>query len=280
MNFSAHPSRVLLGGSGLIGRGLRRNFDGSTLHSLQRVDYQHWWDESRIPQIRDFLSQFIDDSRRLRIYIACGVLSPREDPGLIQKVNELIPINIARALEETNSQIVTFGTIHESFEMHNEYIDSKRRLAQWLQSNYKTENFLHLRLHTLYDNDLPKKFMFLGALYDCISRGQNLQMSSGRQLREFHHVDDDIQALEILEMAGSKGFVDLNHGSTVSLFELATDVSKSFLNSGKIDVGFFPDPLKENYKISFEKVFLDKALHFREANTSIVEIFKELLLLR
>lgn len=279
MNFSTDLSRVVIGGGGLIGRGLSRKFHGSAFHRLQRVDYQDWWNESRIPEIKELLNNFRGDDRQLKVYIASGVLSPREDPELIRKVNELIPINVARALEETKSQIVTFGTIHESFEMHNEYIDSKRRLAEWLQSNCNTNHFLHLRLHTLFDNDFPKKFMFLGALYECISKGQSLRMSSGRQLREFHHVDDDIRALGILEMNASKGFVDLNHGSTVSLIKLASEVSQSFFTSGKIEAGFFPDPVDENYSVSFKKVFPDEVLRFREANHAIVEIFQRLLLL-
>lgn len=271
-------TRVILGSNGLIGRAIKHKFQNDNCHPLPRIVYQDWWDESQIPEIRRVLANLTPSSGYLQIYVASGVLSPKEDPGLIKKVNELVPINIARALDGTNFQLETFGTIHETFEMHNEYIDSKRRLSVWLSENVQEDDYLHLRLHTLYDDSKPKDFMFLGSLYRCVSEGIALKMSSGKQLREFHHVDDDVEAISFLEQKGYKGIVNLNHGNVISLFEIAEGITKCFKDSGEIEAGFYPDPLSENYDVFFDLVSHENTLNFREATSSLVDIFKKLIL--
>jgi hypothetical protein len=272
-------TRVILGSNGLIGRAIKHKFQNDNCHPLPRVVYQDWWDESQIPEIRRALTNITPSTGHLQIYLASGILSPKEDPALIKKVNELIPINIARALDGTNFQLETFGTIHETFEMHNEYIDSKRRLSVWLSENVQEDDYLHLRLHTLYDDSKPKDFMFLGSLFRCVSEGIALKMSSGKQLREFHHVDDDIEAISFLEQQGYKGIVDLNHGNMISLFEIAKGVTKCFQESGEIEAGFYLDPGQENYHVVFDPLVIEKRLGFREPISSVVEIFRKLILL-
>lgn len=269
-------THVVLGKNGLIGKSLVKSFQNVNLSQLERTTYGNWWDESEVPTIKKFFNMLMRNSDFLQVYVGIGVLSPNEDPSLIKNVNERIPINIARALEDLDSNLVTFGTIHEVFEMSNTYIDSKRVLADWLSSNVPENRHTHYRLHTLYDDNYPKAFMFLGSLYDCVTKGTSLKMSSGRQLREFHHVDDDVQAINFLGNMNATGILNLNHGRIISLFKLASEVKEQFPDSGHIEAGYFPDPPRENYETSFQPVMPDNSIQFREEISSIVNTFRKL----
>ena len=48
---------------------------------------------------------------------------------------------------------------------------------------------MHLHLHTLYGGR-PQAHMFLGQMIRALERGAEFAMSSGEQLREYHHVHD------------------------------------------------------------------------------------------
>jgi nucleoside-diphosphate-sugar epimerase len=109
----------------------------------------------------------------------------------------------------------------------------------------------HIRLHTLYGGRIPHEFMFLGRILNAIALQLPMEMTSGRQLREYHDVHDDALAIwEILE-SNTVGVIDLNHGSPIALRNLAGYLFNRFDCDNLLRLGILRDPVAENY----EKIF-------------------------
>ena len=123
----------------------------------------------------------------------------------------------------------------------------------------------HVRVHTLYGGGLPSRFMFLGQILGALESGAPFQMTQGRQLREYHHVDDDARAIRVLADGGAGGVLDLSHGAPLSLRDLATSVFDAFGAAGQLQVGALAEPDEENYNTIFTRHRLLQQVDFRDA---------------
>ena len=113
-------------------------------------------------------------------------------------VNFHLPKNIILSNKNTNNLIVTFGTIMEDLSPDaNNYTSSKNQLTQFIKTS-KIQNILSLKIHTLYGGDKPNAYMFLGQMLNSINKNEDFKMSSGKQIREYHHVDDESKAIKLL----------------------------------------------------------------------------------
>ena len=116
--------------------------------------------------------------------------------------------------------------------------------------------------------------MFLGQLFHSIASHTIFNMSPGEQLREYHHIDDEIAAISKLVGAELTGVVDLCHGAPVTLRELALYVFEQFNSLELLKIGALSGPPNDNYGILFERPVLLKELMFRETLPSIVEYLR------
>ena len=88
---------------------------------------------------------------------------------------------------------------------------------------------IHLHLHTLYGGQ-PHPHMFLGQMIGALERGAEFHMTSGEQLREYHHAHDIAGAmLAGRDWESAREPVHLSSGAPVRLADLARAV---FAGSG------------------------------------------------
>ena len=63
--------------------------------------------------------------------------------------------------------------------------------------------------------------MFLGQILSALKNDEAFKMTSGCQLREYHHFLDDAEAIRTISGLKITGVVNLSHGKPVSLKDIA-----------------------------------------------------------
>ena len=239
--------------------------------------YAPWHDQKLIPQVTAFFSGISGSDAETKIYIPAGVLDPLADPSELDRVNAQIPINVIKDTRDLNVRIVTFGTILEAVEeIENHYVNSKRRLANYVDEIAKCgEHVHHLRIHTVYGGDaFPAPFMFLGHILKALNQQSTFQMTSGRQLREYHHIDDDVIAINTIANSAAIGIREISHGNPIELRELATTIFSRFKQSSRLQIGAISDPKSEIRGRRFQAPLEFSNVSFREASEGCIDYLK------
>lgn len=261
----------IIGGRGRLGRALVRAL-GETGAALDRSVYADWSDEKAADDVARFFEPYAASPGV--IYIAAGVTDPSRAPDDHLRVNLHLPRNVIEGASRHGFRVVTFGTIMEEIvgrSSGNPYYDSKVRLGDYVSAAAGRADVLHLRIHTLYGGGAPDRFMFLGQMLDAIDRNVPFRMSAGLQLREYHHVDDDVAAATLLAGSGLSGAVDLSHGSPIRLRDLAIHVCEHFQFLDKLELGAIGSSTSENFDRIFPRQPLLRDIAFRDTASSVVE---------
>lgn len=264
----------LVGGSGRLGQAIARQHPGAQLTLLPRDLYAHWGEPGAQREIARHFAPWAGSGAT--IYVTSGLLDPRLAPDEHARVNVALPLNIVEAVAPLGLKVRTFGTVMETLAAsQNPYVRSKAELGREMAAAAAAGlPVAHLRIHTLYGGGEPASFMFLGQVASALRARQPFRMTLGRQLREYHHVDDDAAALARLEASGLHGVVDLSHGAPLSLRELAEHVFGAFGVPALLELGALPEPARDN----FDAVLVRPAplVHapFRDARSGVVDYLK------
>jgi hypothetical protein len=182
---------------------------------------------------------------------------------------------------KTNVKIITFGTIMENFKgiaNSNAYLKSKTDYFEYLTSiTVNPHNTIHLQIHTWYGGYRLHNTMFLGQIYDAIKSGKAFRMSSGLQLREYHHIEDDLEALKHLLSIDTKGILQINHGISITLKDIATHLFSHFNSLELMKIGDVATPVQENFTRKFVVPESLKGIAFRNPLEGITDYFRLLL---
>ena len=202
----------LIGGNGNLGSSIRMFYENQGVHILDRNIYKNWSEESSIESIQNYFEK--DKNNLTSIFVASGLLDPQISFEDLVNVNFSLPKNIIDGVAGFGIRVVTFGSIMEHLSSDlNPYIKSKAMLSRYIQlSPSKTSHVTHFRLHTLYGGGEPKKFMFLGQIYSALKHRRTMRMTHGLVLREYHHIEDDLKAIDSILRTGPSGIHNLNHG--------------------------------------------------------------------
>ena len=241
----------LIGGKGRLGQSIAKVFNNHNLVVLDRKTYKDWFLPERFEDIKSKLETDKDSTGNI-IMILSGIMNPDEDKEFIFKINYELPKNIIKANEGTNNKIVTFGSVMEDLSPQaNNYISSKKKLSSFVEES--KVDILSLKIHTLYGGGPPNEFMFLGQLLESFKNKNIFEMSSGNQLREYHHVDDDAMAIKELLYQNISGKEIISHGDAIPLKKLTKTIFKNFNKLDQLKIGSLPDRINENYNIRFTK---------------------------
>ncbi|WP_441229142.1 NAD-dependent epimerase/dehydratase family protein [Tardiphaga sp. 215_C5_N2_1] len=266
---------LVVGARGRLGRSLISHLPVSKTVALDRSVYAGWTRSKAAGAVADFLKEYsgADDV----IYIAAGLTDPKRSLEDHLQVNLDLARNIIEGASRQGIRVVTFGTIMEEIvgrDTPNPYFSSKQRLNDYVVAASRGENVLHVRLHTLYGGGAPAPHMFLGQLFDAIRKKEIFRMSAGTQLREYHHVEDDVVAIEQLVSTGATGPVNLSHGAPVQLCALARHVCEQFDCLDRLAVGAIHAAGSENFDRIFERPADLGDIVFRDTLAAVVEDLK------
>lgn len=257
---------ILFGRDGQLGTAIAKALNGHSISwqsvpwdqlapALAHGDARGHGNGDGNEQILSVLPKFSSDIR-YTLVCANGLTDPSVGREALRFSNVTFVQKLWSALrEQPNIRILTFGTIHERFAefcAQNLYFASKAELSNWIQSLNK-KRLLHLRLHTLYGGQL-KPHMFLGQIANALATNQPFQMTSGAQLREYHHVDDIAEALiGLINKDWAFGpILEINSGKAVRLADLATAIFDDFKKHNLLSIGVKPQPKFENVESRFE----------------------------
>jgi nucleoside-diphosphate-sugar epimerase len=263
---------IVLGARGRLGSALVAALPADTVAVLPREVYARWSESGAVEAIARLIER--TTGGRGVIVVASGVTDPSLPPEIHENVNFLLTRNVIEAAARVGVRAVTLGTVMETLvppEAANPYLRSKQLLSDFVGSfdAGAAPEPLHVRIHTLYGGGLPAPHMFLGQMLTALSSGKTFRMSSGRQLREYHHVQDDAEALLALLAAGRTGIVTLSHGQPVTLKALASAVFEALGASRQLAIGAIADPPADNYSMGFPIPPCLRGIQFREAISNV-----------
>ena len=263
--------KLIIGGRGRLGQALARAWPAGEALCLERALYEGWAQDGAEQEVARALAPWAGGAST--VFVACGLLDPALAPAAHQQVNFDLPRNVIAGAASLGLKVVTFGTVMESLlARHNPYIDSKAALGRHV-AGLATAGMAvaHVRVHTLFGGGAPSPFMFLGQILNALRQRTPFNMTLGKQLREYHHVDDEARAIRALDAAGVSGVFDLSHGEPVSLRALADSVFSAFDAADLLRLGALAEPLEENYSTVFARHPLLAPQAYRPALPAIVD---------
>ena len=158
----------------------------------------------------------------------------------------------------------------------NPYVQSKAALGSHVRDvAAQGTPAMHLQLHTLYGQGQPSPFMFLGQMLTAIRANEPFKMTSGRQLREYHHLADEAKAIKQIAASVASGVTNLSHGNALSLRAIAESVFLALGKGGLLRVGSLPEPPEENYETVLKPAEIVRQAAFRDSLPAIVEYMQE-----
>jgi len=240
---------VILGATGRIGTALcsYAKREGKSCLSIDRNTCNSWLNE----QAAYDTLQSIGIGRGDVLICAAGILDPNANEANIKHVNYTIPLMACNAARSMGVRVVSLGTILETIippEAHNPYVSSKSKLQKKASNSW-----LHLQLHTVFGGRPPAPFMFTGLMLESLKNKTRFSMTPGLQLREYHHVDDEVAAIFELVSHIEEGCLDISHGKSIRLCDLATGVFEYFNQTDLLGIGDMESPFIEAYEPTFRK---------------------------
>jgi nucleoside-diphosphate-sugar epimerase len=280
---------ILFGASGLIGSEILAvlsqdpAFKDENIHRIRWQDVEAAGADAAIADIRRRTDLAAADGR-VQVVFANGITDPRRDPADLAFSNVDFPL---RAIRETSAdrriRYLTIGTIQENFPdlcRGNPYLNSKYRLGAEIASLAARPELagrlLHVRLHTLYGRQV-KPHMFLGQMILAIREGRQFSMSSGVQLREYHHVEDVARGFVSLLKSDwrDRCAVEMNSGQPVRLSDLATHVFRSLDLMPLLKISELASPAGENTGTVFVRSPDWILPHTREPFAGVLQFVRE-----
>ena len=264
----------LIGGRGRLGRAIAAEYSDSKLVLINRLIYEDWSREGAADQVSNYFDKNVRENST--VFVASGLLDPNLSEDDLIKVNYTLPKNVIDGASKLGVKVITFGTVMEGLiKSKNAYVLSKTDLNNYVEKMLNAERSIkHIQLHTLYGIGHPSPFMFLGQMLLAIKANLPFQMTSGRQLREYHHLEDDAAAIRLIADSSVSGVVNLSHGQPVSLRAIAENVFDALGESQLLRLGALPEPAEENYDRIFRANEIVDSVRFRDVLPNISKYMK------
>jgi dTDP-4-dehydrorhamnose reductase len=215
------------------------------------------------------------------VFNAAGEIDSNSSFENLCNVNFHLPRNLETFSQNLGIKLVTFGTIMENLtelSNSNPYLLSKRRYFEYVTEQLEyNSNSMHLQIHTWYGVANPHKKMFLSQMLQALKERKTFHMSRGNQLREYHDIQDDMVAIQLLLDLKTRGIVQLNHGETLSLKDLATTIFDYFNAQELLKIGSIDTPKHEITTKNFERNILFDSIQFRATKQGVINDFAKLL---
>ncbi|MGE0614929.1 MAG: NAD-dependent epimerase/dehydratase family protein [Bacteriovoracia bacterium] len=219
------------------------------------------------------------------VVVANGLTDPSFSEEKLIQANVLFPQRVTEALARWNPRLLTIGTVFETFSAaaeKNPYFRSKRKLCTWVEAQARRPEgrgrFLHLRLHTVYGPD-PRPHMFFGQIAASLRARQPFRMTLGKQLREYHHVDDIAASVVQVLRRSWEGMqvLELNSGQAIQLADLARALFEAFGKADLLQLGALPEPVAENRDRVFTRTSEEFLPSSREPIAGAIEAMRRAL---
>ena len=240
----------MIGSNGLLGQALSAALKKEQSIFLTRTNLVNWDG----PSVSNSQAQFFKNygKKISKVFVAVGETNSNVGSTRLLSSNFLLPKNLLEIGKDYGFRVITFGTIHEESPIDSPYVLSKKEYRNYL-NQCNPESFLHFQLHTLYSSDNTHKHSFIGQIIESLKLNVVFNMSSGKQLREFHNVSRDVASIIDItfESQSINSFHPLSHGNIFKLSEVAQSIFTSFAKPNLLKMQSIADPINEIYDLNF-----------------------------
>ena len=239
---------LILGASGELGSCLAQESPATDTILLKRSEVNEWVKGGETFIRKELVDSFGGTTKQINIFYCIGNTNPNAKVEILDTLNFQLPKSIAKASDNLPIRLITFGNVHEDSKIYNPYMDSKRRFRDFLLQQESHLEWNHFQLHTLYSETLPKTFMFLGQMLESIRIGDKFTMSSGKQLRQFHHTSDVVHAIySLLPDIKGNSVLQVSSKHSIRLADLASTIFSQRGELGSLEIGSMEDLENEVY---------------------------------
>lgn len=193
---------------------------------------------------KDFIKKLNDFKSDILIYSACAYERNNIKYQDILEANFLLPIKLLIELKNLKTYIY-IGTSLGKYT--NTYALSKSQMAEWgkYYSITNNINFFNILLENFYGKNEPND-RFLHCIIKKLKNNEDIDLTDGKQKRDFVYIEDVINALNLIMESNLKGYIDIPIGSgkAISIRELVEYI-KELLNS-KSNLNFGAVPSRNN----------------------------------
>lgn len=265
----------VIGASGRLGSGLL-SASGRlrTIYArpIAREQYINWDSKSKA---RSWLSAsgFLADDVMVN---ASGITDASSPQAALERANIELPTIAAQAAVELGGRALTLGTVLEQSKAlvaANPYVRTKCKLAI---NATQSSNWNHLQLHTIFGGIIPTPHMFTGLMFRAIQKRIPLKMTAGRQLREYHHVDDisaEIIKFLLRSTLPTASVIEMSSTNHIELRHLATTTFAAFNALPLLEIDTNHVPLDDIYARSAEANKDKIKIHGRPIFPAMIEWF-------
>jgi hypothetical protein len=232
--------------------------------------------------IRHQLVNFLGETtNRLDIFYCIGNTNPNAPVQELDMLNFELPKSIGEASIGLPIRLISFGSVHEESRISNPYMDSKRKFRDYLINQDSSFDWNHFQLHTLYSEKLPKPYMFLGQILHALTAGDKFKMSSGTQLRQFHHTADVVDGVaSLLPVIAVNSVFQVSSNNSIRLVDLASTIFSNVGELKNLEIGSLGDRENEIYSVGYPVPESLRSHHFRNSIVEIPRIFSNVWLPR
>lgn len=225
---SQNQAVFLLGASGNLGNVLAQKFNSREVIDFRPLEYKVFFDGSKLIRDEvDVLKKELSRYEKSIFVIATGATS-KLDEALAYKSNFLFPSLLIDAVINQDVKFVTLGSVNEYSRIENSYLDSKRSLSKWIDEKGYTNYVYRFKLHTVYGGHRADSEMFISQVVKSLKYRQTFNMSSGLQIRKYHHVQDIAQKIYLDIFSKKPGQFVLESGEYIKLVDLAKKIFAEF----------------------------------------------------
>ncbi len=270
---------LVIGSKGLVSVAIQQQYINQRVEVVEGDMAKTWVSGNAIERISKYVSSL--PFRPSRIINCAGLTDPKLPKQMLYKANFELPKNLLDFSQEEEIDFITFGSVMENYPevcQDNPYLLSKEMYFKYFrQTINENTRQLHLQLHTLYGGKKIHSHMFLGQMLKAIQEGTDFKMTNGLQLREYHHIVDEIQALDRIIATKNYGIVEVSHEEVLTLRSIAEFVFSEFDIMSQLKLGALPTPGVEQYVLGMNHMHRKPITGFRSSLTGITQYLRELL---
>lgn len=267
---------VLLGSSGILGTGFEAKLKEKNVTKTPRLEVETWLGETGYSSMRKYLAKLEPNTTVIN---AIGLTDPKTTFDQMNRLNFVLPKQLLSIINELELNLITFGTILEKnifLTEGNNYMKIKNDFFNYIQESPPSKSHLHIQLHTIYGGERSHKHMLIDQIFNALAHKNQFEMSSGLQVREYHHIEDEMNAISKILESTQFGVVELNAGNAIQIKQLATEIFSEF---GELSLlKFNPErDVAEVFNHFYEKSSLLAEIHFRDSISGVIDYLKKRL---
>lgn len=259
---------VLVGENSRLTGALKKQLRESII--ISKNQYSNWNNNS-------FIEDLISKNEKSILIITKAILDPGRGINEVFYWNFQFPKKLIDQIikQQSKTKVITIGSVHELSNITNNYLESKRELANYILEK-KDKRFKHIRLHTIYGQGLPIPNMFLGQMYNSLKNNKPFKMSHGMQLRQYHDYQSIAEHLSYVidNWTKTNSAININGNEWVRLKDLAKEVFSFFKKEYLLEIGKIKS--NQNELVNLEDVELGP-YNFPDAIPKIIEYLKSFL---